>query len=238
MAVNMNQKIISISLQRPAGWAQRQQRVVIVRDCSPSMEGDKADAAGHATKELCHILALPTNRDGFHIAVVDFHGKARVVHELEKATALHMHLRPLRVGAFASGTNITSGLKHALSLLQRAEENQTETTQFARSVVVLLSDGEHNSGHPPYRMAEALKQIADLVCIAYGDDADLKLLRRLATSPKHCVQCSAGEELRHFFVQVGVTLTRTLAGRSDATVALAHTCNQESERLPHALPTS
>jgi uncharacterized protein YegL len=218
--MNTQQTILSISLQRPAGSARRQQRVVLVRDGSASMQGEKADAASQATAELCRVLALPSNRDGFHMAVVDFGEKAKVVHGFERATMLDGYLRPLDVGEHGGVTNITSGLEQALDLLQEAGENQS-AAEFARSVVVLLSDGAHNHGPAPDQASYHLKNIADLVCVAFGDDADLPALRRLATSPQHCVRCSSGEELRRFFAQVGVTLTRTLASCSNATVALA-----------------
>jgi uncharacterized protein YegL len=185
------------------------------------MHGDKARDADQATAELCHILALPTNRDGFHMAVVDFGEKATVIHRFERATALHEHLKPLDVGRLGALTNITSGLEQAVELLEDAGANQQPEMGFARSVTVLLSDGAHNDGPAPGQASHRLKDIADLVCVAFGDDADLPALQRMATSPQHCVRCSSGEELRRFFAQVGVTLTQTLASRSNATVALA-----------------
>jgi hypothetical protein len=97
-------------------------------------------------------------------------------------------------------------------------------------VTVLLSDGQHNTGPAPYDIANKLKEVADLLCVAFGEAADLRTLRRLATTPKHCVRCSSGQELRQFFVQVGVTLTQTLGSHSDATIALAQITRSETER--------
>lgn len=218
--MHVHQNMITIGIRRPVSHAPREQRVIPIRDNSPSMEGEKWRAASNATSELCRILALPVNENAFWMAVVDFAKRATIVNEFERVTKLVDRLHPLRAGRLGVGTNITSGLEAAQTLLKNPERNPQENIEFLHPVLVLLSDGAHNSGPEPYATANQLKQSADIICVAFGQDADENSLRRIATSPQHFVRCASGEELRGFFTHVGVTLTQTLAARSSATAAL------------------
>jgi Mg-chelatase subunit ChlD len=95
--------IVQSGLKRP-NWICRnvRQNVVLVRDRSGSMSGQKAQDASAASLDLVAELAQPANKDGFWVAVVDFASQSGVVHDITKATDLSSPLKkpPLRVVAY------------------------------------------------------------------------------------------------------------------------------------------
>jgi len=214
--------IISNTLRRPP-WICRnvKQNVVLVRDKSGSMSGQKAKDASAASLDLVAELGAPTNKDGFKVAVADFASGSKVVHNLEKATTLNGKVASLSVGLFGGSTNISSGLEDALSILEKAGKTNQEGVTCLRPVVILFTDGCHNEGAPPQEVANRLKQIADLVTVAFGNDADESLLLDLASTPQHFYRCSSGRELRSFLAAVGATMTATMAAGVNATQSLA-----------------
>jgi len=215
--------IVSGGLRRLKINSKCHQRVIPIRDCSGSMHGDKEREASEATEALCQELALPANKDGFWVAVIDFSEKAIVTHQLEKASSLVSHLCPLDASRFGGTTNITAGIDFARQILQQASADLGEgSVCYLKPVCVVFSDGEHNDGPPPIVSADRLKAIADVVSVAFGRDADEDTLRQIATSNEHFVRCASGRELRRFFAQVGATLTQTMSARTNATAALAN----------------
>jgi uncharacterized protein YegL len=213
--------IVSSGLRRPT-WICRnvRQNVVLVRDKSGSMSGQKAKDASAATLNLVAELAQPVNKDGFQVAVVDFSKGSNVVHNLEKATTLAGKVTPLAVGLFGGSTNITAGLEDALTMVERPESPSQERVSYLRPVVIVFTDGGHNEGPSPHDVANRLKQKADLVTVAFGGDADEDLMRALASTPQHCYRCSTGRDLRAFLATVGATMTATMAAGTNATKAL------------------
>ena len=79
----------------------------------------------------------------------------------------------------------------------------------------------HNVGIEPNATADDIKQIADLVTVAYGSDADKKLLKYLASTSQHFYKCNNGKELRQFLASVGETMTATMSSGINATEALS-----------------
>lgn len=213
--------IVCNSLRRPT-WVRRSviQNVVLVRDRSGSMSGQKAKDASSASLDLVTELAEPVNKDGFNVAIVDFSGHSKIVHNLEKATALNGKVPRLSIGLFDVNTNITAGLKNALWILEKAERRNHDRGAFLRPVVIVFTDGCHNKGPDPNSVANRLKGIADIVAVAFGDDADEGLMLSLASTPQHFYRCSTGRELRSFLAAVGTTMTATMAAGTNATQAL------------------
>jgi uncharacterized protein YegL len=216
--------IVQSGLKRPS-WICKdvQQKSVLVRDRSGSMAGQKAQDASAASLALVEALAQPANKDGFLVGVVDFATKSQIVHDLAKATELNGKVTPLSVGSglFGGGTtNITAGLEDAQKLLDKAEQSGGEGVQYLRPVVLIFTDGCHNTGPGPKDVADRLKTKADLVTVAFGSDADEALLRSLASTPQHFYRCANGRELRHFLAAVGATMTATMAAKTNATQAL------------------
>lgn len=202
--------IIHSGLRTPT-WinSRTHQRVVLLRDSSGSMsEDNKAAAAAAASADLLRELAAPANRDAFEVAVVDFAVSANPVAPFTPATGLGAH--PPDLTAPGGGTNITAALRLSLDLLRRAQAT-AGGVHYLRPVILLFTDGGHNHGEAPEAVATELKQEADLVCIAFGPDADTELLSRIASSPQHVYRCANGGELRQFLASVGATLSQSLA---------------------------
>lgn len=197
---------ICTGLQRPT-WitSQHKQVVIIIRDASPSMENDnKAIDAQRACEELVSELAKPINKDGFIVGIVDFWEKAVIKHELLTATQLENNISSIEIDG---ATNITAGLEKGLKLLESTQESSL------RPIILLFTDGEHNTGKAPHKIAEKLKQVADVVTVAFGDDADEKLLKELASTEQHFYKCSNGNELRQFMASVGQTMSMAFTGK-------------------------
>ena len=213
--------IVRSGLRRP-NWISRlaQQDVILCRDASGSMRGQKARDASTASLDLVAELADPANKDGFNVAVVDFSSASKIIHNLEKATALNGRVSPLSVGLFSGSTNITTSLEDAVSILENADQHKSEGVNFLRPVTILFTDGCHNDGPDPQVVADRLKLTADLLGVAFGSDADEALLHRLASTSQHVYRCTTGRELRKFLAAVGATMTATMAAGTNATQAL------------------
>lgn len=212
------QTIVKSGLRRPS-WICRnvRQNVVLVRDTSGSMSGQKAKDASAASLDLVNELAQPVNKDGFSVAVVDFAESSKIVHPLEKATELDGKVTPISLGGT---TNITAGLNHALKVLEDAEATGDNKVVYLRPVVICFTDGCHNTGPEPHEVANRIKLNGDLVTVAFGSDADESLMHDLASSPQHFYRCSNGRQLRSFLAAVGATMTATMAAGTNATQAL------------------
>ena len=194
------------------------QRAIFVRDASNSMsENNKARDASRATQNFLAELAKPENKDGFYVAVIDYSDDATIVAPFAKATELEGTLEDIETRI---NTNITAGLKKARKLLEDTPDPIDSKERFLKPVVILFSDGCHNEGPKPHTAAKDLKDIADLITVAFGSDADENLLREIATTPEHCYRCQDGKDLRAFMAAVGDTLTTTMLRGEDATQPL------------------
>ncbi len=211
---------ISTALKRP-DWicSKVRQEVIVMRDASPSMnEKDKAKQAVAACNEMMDALAQPINKSGFYATVIDFNNTALPVHDWAPVSDLAGRIGPLEIG---NTTNITAALE--LGVRQLTAHKRDETFQWLKPVGLLFSDGCHNAdGTPPEELADRFKELADLVTVAFGDDADEDLLRRLATSPQHFYRVTNGAELRNFMAKAGETLTIGMVQKKDSTIPLAH----------------
>lgn len=213
--------LVTRGIRRPNWICQNvHQLVVLVADKSGSMRGQKAREASAAMNDLTAELADPVNKDGFNVAVVEFSDDSKVVHKPEKASKLNGKIPPLSVGFFGGATNIAAGLEDAITLLQNTRGRTEREVTYLKPVVILFSDGCHNEGPHPNSAADRLKQLADVVTVAFGTDADEQLLRSLATSSQHFYRCSSGRELRNFLAAVGKTMTATMTAGTNATQAL------------------
>ncbi len=226
LTINLNtiasrpQSSLTVGVKRPDFLTSKSaQFVAIARDASPSMSGQKADDATRACSELIDELALPANKGGFSVGIVDFDGSAHVANPTAPATNLVGSVAPIDTGR-GSSTNIQDALRLTLQLVDDATRNADRGRIQLRPVALLFSDGQSNAGGDPRPIANDLKKAADLVTVAFGPDADEATLRELASSPQHFYRCRNGRELRVFLASVGQTLTATMSQGRNATVAL------------------
>jgi len=214
----MSQSFIIKSVKRP-NWicSNVKQNIAILRDASGSMEENgKAEEAYKAASDLIAELINPNNKDGFYAIVIDFSTKAEVKHNLQKVSDLQ-NLLPIATGG---GTSITAGLEKAFEILMN-KENQNNEFSFLKPVILLFTDGNHNQGVAPNELATQIKKDVDIVTIAFGNDADEKILMEIATSPQHFYRCKNGKELRMFLAEVGATLVASMVFRENTTENLS-----------------
>lgn len=223
--------IMSGGKQRPTMICSRtSQVVVLVRDCSPSMEGVKAKEAGAACEDLVREIAGPANKGAFEIAVIDFAGRTGVSLEAVKASSVEGQLPVMDTdSAWGWGTNISKSLEVTLDLLERRKASPDKSRFELRPVVVMFTDGEWNRGGDPREVAIRVKTAADIVCVGFGDDADMYTLKRIATTPQHAVRCQTGRELRQFLAAVGRTLVASLTVGRNATQSLSQIVHQQGQ---------
>ncbi len=201
---------------RPPIRAANSQLAIGVPDVSPSMTGPKLKEAVMAMQALRDELADPKNKDAFWLASVAYAGRAAETLAPKRATAVRPEELVLKQGTLGGGTNITAGLTMALQVIEQAARDRND---WLRPVVILLTDGQHNEGAPPDAIADEVKTVADLIGVGFGADADLALLRRLASKPTLAFPCAGGADLRRFFLNVGASLSKSRAtGQSVASI--------------------
>jgi len=79
---------------------------------------------------------------------------------------------------------------------------------YLRPVALVLSDGQSDVSD---KNIQDLQEIADVITIAYGSDANTSTLARIASDGQVHVVGTQGGELRKFLADVGQTLSQSLA---------------------------
>lgn len=177
-------------------------------DVSPSMEEkdlkpSRLAGAIKANEELLKAKAKKHPKD--EVGIIGFGGEARLLHApvcLEKG--LRSLQRALKNPGKSSGTNFTAALTLAERCLFGATPKQ-EGSLFSRMLseifceptpnkpqikkgrkrIAMLTDGEHNQGGSPLKIAARLKKAGVIIdCIGIGgspDAVDEKLLKQIAS---------------------------------------------------------
>ncbi|MEO8083926.1 MAG: VWA domain-containing protein [Ardenticatenales bacterium] len=158
--------------------------LVLVIDASSSMTGDKLLAAKAAARTFVSLFDLPND----HLALVPFSETAAVAVPLTSSAA--------RVRAGISALAVQSGTRIDRALAAADDElRSARRRDFARPVIVLLSDGSQNGDAAPViAAADALLGGGVMVfTIGLGPDADQALLRRIASPGAFRYAPGAGE---------------------------------------------
>ncbi len=99
-------------------------------------------------------------------------------------------------------TNMTAGLQQAADELEYAPDDTAKEILF-------ISDGQHNVGQGPQRIANELKKNdINIWTIGYGLDADQSMLRNLATSPRDFTHAPGPAALRRVLKSMKATICR------------------------------
>lgn len=203
------------TLSRPAE-TNRIVTIWLACDESSSMGGSKSQAMIRAVQAFeKELAAVPANR--FRIGVVGFSSSARLIEDLRPVSGAAQAL-PFQ----ASGsTNIREALEIIEPELQTQHKTDIAAGMNPREVVLLLSDGGHNVGPFPDQVALSIKaENTTIITVAFGADADLAALARLATSPAHCYLASDAAALIAFFRKVGRTLSQSAVAGANINRAL------------------
>ena len=178
------------------------QLVVLARDRSTSMEGDKISELNLAGEALRLELADPVNKDGFVMLVVDFNHSAQVVVQNQPASSVIMP------EAVADGnTCFNAPLELIVRELNafKAQPNP-DGWHYLRPQVLFLSDGQAEASD---ENIANIQELANVTAIAYGDDADHDILAGIASDGKVHHIGTDGGALRAFLAEVGKTLTES-----------------------------
>ena len=193
------------------------ERVILVLDRSVSMDEkdwtpSRLAGAIEASEALIDLKTQQYPAD--EVGVVAFASQAKVIHKPARlALGAKSIKRCLRRLGTAWATNITAGLKLAEDLLygrtggkevkgwlSRLLYDQQSVAQKPAAVktanrVILLTDGEHNDGAKPYRIASKLKARGTIIdCIGIGGgpgSVDEGMLKKIASidadgTPRYC----------------------------------------------------
>lgn len=190
---------------RPPVETSRKGLAGCLMDTSGSMaEGNKIVDANMALRAFHTGLADPATRRAFYLGVIAYAERAEERLKPTIAADVDPNEIGVAVGSLGDQTNITSALILAKTVLSQAA---TLPCIVHQPVFVLMTDGIHNKGPDPMAAAAALKGSAIVVCAAFGSDADVRLLERLATSPGHVERCVDGAALLRFFAKVSATIS-------------------------------
>lgn len=190
--------------QLPTGIASNvKQHVLIVRDRSTSMAGDKIAELNQASESLIRELGNPLNRDGFRVSVVDFNNQAQLICMGEAAENLHVP-----TATAAGGTNFTHALEETLDALDAFKNLPNDAGwHFLRPVTLFLSDGQAQADE---QLIMDLQEESQVIAIAYGSDADQATLAKISSDGKVQVIGTDGGALRQFLAEVGKTLSQAM----------------------------
>ncbi|KNY28889.1 S-layer homology domain-containing protein [Pseudobacteroides cellulosolvens] len=173
--------ITSIGYQEPdfeVRQANRWNDIELVIDRSGSMSGNSITLAKGAAKMYIDLTELPQSGDsGDGIGVVSFSSQSKVEQNLKKITtaADKSSIKSIINKITASGsTNIGGALDSALNDLVSSGYKQ------GTGAIILLSDGEHNTGTDPTSVIPAIKaQGVPVYTIGIGN-VDKNLMNQIA----------------------------------------------------------
>ena len=197
------------SAERPPTLYEQARDAVLILDASASMQTrdwppTRLEGAREAAKAFVRRLAH--QEPEARVGVVAYGTSADTVHRLAPVSD-HASIACAtdRIHTLG-GTSITTGLEAAARLL----EPNGRPVQ-----IVLLSDGHHNTGPKPEKIAERLKQRATIECVGIGgqpEDVDEKLLKWIASAypdgRKRYRWIGDKEQLIKHFRDLGGGLTR------------------------------
>ena len=202
--------------------------VLLVIDVSPSMGWktgkivgeEKLSAAQSAAKAF--VAKMDPKQD--RVGLISFHSEAQVEFPLE-ATGGNIDAAIDALTAGGEGTAIHRGLQVAL------EEMIAYRRADTPGVIVLLSDGG-SEPVPAIEVAEQIKrQGFRLITIGFGQAADRKLLRQLATMPQDYHSSASGDQLEQVFLAIAEDLGDPISATH---IEFRHQVNIQDFRLDEA----
>lgn len=147
--------------------------VVLVLDASPSMryrDWKPSRLAGAKQAAKAFVTRLLEADPDAHVAIVAYSGRAHVVSRLQPVSNIADIARCIDRISTGWSTNITAGIKAAQKILLNSQCDQH---------VIVLTDGQHNSGPRPESVARDLRQSAVIECIGMAGTPEA-VDRRLA----------------------------------------------------------
>ena len=181
---------------------------ILVLDGSGSMSasdaqgrGTKAQAVGEAVQGLITKLQGSSRQQDFWLALIVFDNNVEV--RLTPTPVTDIEISSIVADPYIGGETAIGDALFAASTM--AEDFIAGETDLPRSVVIMLmSDGQNNTGREPLSVAQDIKtrfsSKVTMVSVAYGEDADKETLIRIANNPEKGFRATdSAEELRSFF---------------------------------------
>lgn len=177
------------------------QHVIPTLDNSTSMSGPKIAELNVAKKALFREMAVPENRKGFKVSPIHFNSKPRRIAFGECATTIQD--KPARA---TGGTDFELALQEVIKVIDEFK-NRPNTEGFAdrRPVVIFMSDGLSSANQATI---VHLHEVADVISVAFGDDADRSMLKKISSDGQVHRVGTRGGELTKFLAEVGKTLSQ------------------------------
>ena len=206
---------IPVIIQPPPSVAQL---AVLMLDGSGSMSDPlgngesetKAHAVLSSTVQFVDILKSSRIRDSFWLSVFGFSTNSAnmlpVQKDYVKITEIKSeHIKdPSASLVNRKSTDIAQALEKARSIANSFRHDPAIPIdgRYRRSVVILLSDGLHNSGDQTavVQNSQYISNQWPLCTVAFGHDADSRLLKQIASNETHFLETSDPKKLREFFI--------------------------------------
>ena len=191
--------------------------VVLVMDRSSSMAGQPLNDAKVAAMYFCSLLDYNLDQSG----LVSFDRIADLNQEL---TSNH-YLTIVAINELTTGGNTAIG--RGINVAQ-GELISNRHRPYAEPVMVLLSDGESNSGPDPVVAAESAKAQGTIIyAIGLGDNINEPVLRAIASDPdsEYYYYAPSSEDLDSIYQRVHEHLSNLAARAAFATEILATSIN-------------
>lgn len=194
------------------------QLVLATLDCSGSMAGDNIKEVNDSVQEvLINDLAQSQNKDGYFLSIIGFDSYATLIHAGVPARELANSFKQLQAGG---GTNFNAAIQTCIDAVNQFNQVKDRGYKYLRPVCFFLSDG-HSSVNDD--LLVELKEICDVVSVAYGSDADVFTLQKIATSNEHFFRIESNKgQFRRFLAAVTKTLESSLERGEDATYQIAN----------------
>ncbi|SNZ20100.1 vWA domain-containing protein [Cohaesibacter gelatinilyticus] len=190
----------------PTGVASNvKQLVLLLLDSSSSMALlGKIDELNAAVADFIAELANQVNKGGFKVSIIEFDSSARLICSAESAETL---VAPVLQAS--NGTNFDAPIDMAATEIEDFHNRPNpEGWHYLRPFVIKMSDGQANASE---EKIQKLHELADVMTVAYGTDANKATLSRIASDGQVHVVGVDGSRLRSFLAQVGRTMTQTMA---------------------------
>ncbi len=193
------------------------QHVIACIDTSGSMAGENIKDVNDSVQEvLINDLAQSQNKNGYFLSIVSFNTNADLIHSGIAAADLNNLFKPLDA---VGGTNFNCAIQHCIEAVNQFNQVRDQGYKYLRPVCFFLSDGHSNVSD---ELLVDLKEISDIVSVAYGSDADEAVLKQIASTDEHFFRVNAGKaHFRTFLAAVTKTLESSLERGEDATYAIS-----------------
>lgn len=182
----------------------------MLEEATPGGGVSKAEAVVQATRGMIEQFRKSRIKDSFWLSTISFNtqtaGMASVGGDYMKVADLdpgQVHYVPGFITR-ESKTDIALALYKAMEIGRKFEQDPAIPIdpRSRKIVVILLSDGLHNVGTADnvFSNARKVSNMWALCTVAFGADADVEMLQKIAIDDRYFFQTADAEKLRAIFI--------------------------------------